>query len=155
VVVGLDARHHQRRPLRAPDGGDAGGQRRRRERRQCRRRAPIEVFVVDPHRAKVARARFGSTTVQLRADELDCVSETHLTVRVQAGRGGLLVSPGAVLRSARVSISRSRVLRRSRWATLVDLRSQRATRTARVRLVPRHGRSRTLRLPVRACGRVP
>jgi hypothetical protein len=116
--------------------------------------APIEVFVVDPHRAKVARARFGSTTVQLRADELDCVSETHLSLRVQAGRGGLLVSPGAVLRSARVSISRSRVLRRSRWATLVDLRSQRATRTARVRLMPRHGRSRTLRLPVRACGRV-
>jgi hypothetical protein len=49
-------------------------------------------------------------------------------------------------------VSRSRVLHRSRWATLVDLRG--AKRTATVRLVPRRGHSRTLRLPVRACGRV-
>jgi hypothetical protein len=115
--------------------------------------APIEVFVVDPHRAKVARARFGSTTVQLRADEGDCVDETHLSVRVQAARGGVLVSPGTVLRRAHVSVSRSRVLHRSRWATLVDLRRV-TTRIATARLVPRHGRSRRLRLPVRACGRV-
>jgi hypothetical protein len=116
--------------------------------------APIEVFVVDPHRAKVARARFGSTTVQMRADEGDCVSETHLSLRVQAARGGLLVSPGTVLKRAGVSVTRSRVLHRSRWATLVDLRSQRAVRTATVRLVPRHGHTRRLRLPVRACGHV-
>jgi hypothetical protein len=116
--------------------------------------APIEVFVVDPHRAKVARARFGSTTVQLRADEGDCVNETHLSLRIQAARGGLLVSPGTVLKRARISASHSRVLHRSRWATLVDLRSQRATRTATVRLVPRHGHTRRLRLPVRACGHV-
>jgi hypothetical protein len=46
------------------------------------------------------------------------------------------------------------VQRRSRWATLVDLRRAKAKRTATVRLVPRRGRARTLRLPVRGCGRV-
>jgi hypothetical protein len=53
-----------------------------------------------------------------------------------------------------VSVSRSRILHRSRWSTLVDLRRVRAKRTARVRLVPRHGRARTLRLVVRGCGRI-
>jgi hypothetical protein len=73
---------------------------------------------------------------------------------VQAARGGLLVSPATVLRAARISVSRSRVERRSRWSALVDLRRARAKRTATVRLVPRHGRARTLRLPVLGCGRV-
>jgi len=56
--------------------------------------------------------------------------------------------------AARISLSRSRVERRGRWTLLVDLRRSRAKRTATVRLVPRHGRARTLRLPVRGCGRV-
>jgi hypothetical protein len=116
--------------------------------------APVQVFQVDPHRAKLARARFGTTTVQLRADDLDCVSETHVSVRVQAARGGVLVSPGTVLRAARISVSRSRVLSRSRWATLVDVRRAKAKRTATVRLVPHRGHTRRLRLPIRACGRV-
>ena len=115
---------------------------------------PIDVYVVDPHRAKVARARFGSTTVQLRADDGDCIPDTQLSLRVQAARGGVLVSPGTVLRAARISVSRSRVERRGRWTLLVDLRRSRAKRTATVRLVPRHGRARTLRVPVRGCGRV-
>jgi hypothetical protein len=115
---------------------------------------PIDVYRVDPHRAKVARARFGSTTVQLRADDGDCIPDTQLSLRVQAARGGVLVSPGSVLRAARISVSRSSVERRGRWTLLVDLRRSRAKRTATVRLVPRHGRSRTLRLPVRGCGRV-
>jgi hypothetical protein len=115
---------------------------------------PIDVYVVDPHRAKVARARFGSTTVHLRADDGDCIPDTQLSLRVQAARGGLLVSPGTVLRAARISVSRSRVERRGRWSLLVDLRRSRAKRTATVRLVPHHGRARTLRLPVRGCGRV-
>lgn len=115
---------------------------------------PINVYVVDPHRAKVARARFGSTTVQLRADDGDCIPDTQLSLRVQAARDGLLVSPGTVLRGARISVSRSRVEHRGRWSLLVDLRRSRAKRTATVRLVPRHGRARTLRLAVRGCGRV-
>jgi hypothetical protein len=115
---------------------------------------PIWVYVIDPRKANVARARFGDTTVQLRTDLGDCVSEQRVRLRVQAARGGDLVSPSGVLRSARVSVSRSRVLHRSRWSTLVDLRRTRAKRTARVRLVPRHGRARTLRLVVRGCGRI-
>ena len=107
---------------------------------------PIWVYVIDPRKANVARARFGDTTVQLRTDLGDCVSEQRVRLRVQAARGGDLVSPSGVLRSARVSVSRSRILHRSRWSTLVDLRRTRAKRTARVRLVPRHGRARTLRL---------
>ena len=115
---------------------------------------PIDVYQVDPDRAKVARARFGSTTVQLRADDGDCIPDTQLSVRVQAARGGVLVGPGTVLRSARIVVSRSRVEHRGRWSTLVDVRRSKARRTATARLVPRHGHARTLRLPVRACGGV-
>jgi hypothetical protein len=115
---------------------------------------PIRVYVIDPRKANDARARFGDTMVQLRTDLGDCVSEQRVRLRVQAARGGDLVSPSGVLRSARVSVSRSRILHRSRWSTLVDLRRTRAKRTARVRLVPRHGRARTLRLAVRGCGRI-
>jgi hypothetical protein len=115
---------------------------------------PIWVYVIDPRKANVARARFGDTMVQLRTDLGDCVSEERVRLRVQAARGGDLVSPSGVLRSARVSVRRSRILHRSRWSTLVDLRRARAKRTATVRLVPRHGRARTLRLAVRGCGRI-
>jgi hypothetical protein len=82
------------------------------------------------------------------------VREQRVRLRVQAARGGDLVSPSGVLRSARVRVSRSRILHRSRWSTLVDLRRTRAKRTATVRLVPRHGRTRTLRYVVRGCGRI-
>ena len=115
---------------------------------------PIEVFQVDPHRAKVARARFGTTTVQLRADDGDCIPDTQVRLSVQAARAGVLVSPGSVLRGARISVSRSLVEHRGRWSLLVDLRRAKAKRTATVRLVPRHGHARTLRLPVLGCGRV-
>jgi hypothetical protein len=115
---------------------------------------PIWVYVIDPRKANVARARFGDTMVQLRTDLGDCISEQRVRLRVQAARGGDLVSPSGVLRSARVSVRRSRILHRSRWSTLVDLRRTRAKRTATVRLVPRHGRARTLRLAVRGCGRI-
>jgi hypothetical protein len=115
---------------------------------------PIWVYVIDPRKANSARARFGDTTVQVRTDLGDCVSEQRVHLRVQAARGGDLVSPSGVLRSARVSVSRSRILHRSRWSTLVDLRRTRAKRTATVRLVPRHGRARTLRYVVRGCGRI-
>jgi len=125
----------------AVDGGDTSAR-------------PIWVYVIDPRKANVARARFGDTTVQLRADLGDCVSEQRVRLRVQAARGGDLVSPSTVLRSARVSVRRSRILHRGRWSTLVDLRRRRAKRTATVRLVPRHGRARTLRLAVRGCGRI-
>jgi hypothetical protein len=116
--------------------------------------ASIEVFQVDPHRAKVARARFGTTTVQLRADDGDCVPDTQVRLSVQAARSGVLVSPGGVLRAARIAVSRALVEHRGRWSLLVDLRRAKAKRTATVRLVPRHGRARTLRLPVLGCGRV-
>jgi hypothetical protein len=53
-----------------------------------------------------------------------------------------------------ISVSRSRVERRGRWSLLVDLRRSRAKRTATVRLIPRHGHVRRLRLPVRGCGSV-
>ena len=115
---------------------------------------PIEVFQVDPHRTKVARGRFGTTTVQLRADDGDCIPDTQVRLSVQAARNGVLVGPGSVLRAARISVSRSRVEHRGRWSLLVDLRRAKAKRTATVRLVPRHGHARTLRLPVLACGRV-
>jgi hypothetical protein len=115
---------------------------------------PIWVYVIDPRRANVARARFGDTMVQARTDLGDCVSEQRARIRIQAARGGDLVSPSGVLRSARVAVSRSRILHRSRWSTLADLRRTRAKRTATVRLVPRQGRTRTLRLTVRGCGRI-
>jgi hypothetical protein len=125
----------------AVNGGDTGA-------------GPIWVYVVDPRRANVARTRFGSTTVQLRTDLGDCVSERRVRLRVQAARGGELVSPGGALRGAHVSVRHGRVLHRSRWSTLVDLGRTAAKRTATVRFVPRHGRARTLRYVVRGCGRI-
>jgi hypothetical protein len=116
--------------------------------------APIQVFQVDPHRAKVARARFGTTTVELRADDGDCVPDAQVRLSVQAARNGVLVSPGSVLRGARISVSRSLVEHRGRWTLVVDLRRAKAKRTATVRLVPRRGHARTLHLPVLGCGRV-
>jgi hypothetical protein len=116
--------------------------------------APISVYVIDPRKANVARARFGDTLVQARTDLGDCVHERTARIRIQAARGGDMVSPSGVLRSARVSVSRSRVEHRSRWSTLVDLRAERAKRTATIRLVPRHGRTRTLHYTVRGCGRI-
>jgi hypothetical protein len=116
--------------------------------------APITVYVIDPRKPNVARARFGDTMVQARTDLGDCVHENTARIRIQAARGGDMVSPSGVLRSARVSVSRSRVEHRSRWSTLVDLRTTRAKRTATIRLVPRHGRARTLHYVVRGCGRV-
>jgi hypothetical protein len=115
---------------------------------------PIVVYRLDPHRAKVARARFGRTTVQLRADDGDCIPDTQVSLRIEAARGGALVNPSGVLRRARISVSRARVQRRSRWTTLVDLRRARAKRTATARLVPWKGHARTIRLPVLGCGRV-
>jgi hypothetical protein len=115
---------------------------------------PIWAYVIDPRKANVARARFGDTMVQLRTDLGDCIREQRVRLRVQAARGGDIVSPGTVLRSARVSVRRSRILHRSRWSTLVDLRRARTKRTATVRLAPRSGRARTLRLAVRGCGRI-
>ena len=70
--------------------------------------------------------------------------------RAREGDGG----EASVLRAARISVSRARVEHRGRWTLLVDLRRSKAKRTATVRLVPRHGRARTLRLPVLGCGRV-
>jgi hypothetical protein len=115
---------------------------------------PITAYVIDPRKANVARARFGDTMVQARTDLGDCVHEQRASIRIQAARGGDMVSPSGVLRSARVSVSRSRVLHRSRWSTLVDMRAERPKRTATIRLVPRHGRARTLHYVVRGCGRV-
>jgi hypothetical protein len=79
---------------------------------------PIWVYVVDPRKANVARAVFdGGTVVQLRTDLGDCVSEQRVRLRVQAAAlNGDRVSPGSVLRSARVSVRRSRILHRSRWS---------------------------------------
>ena len=115
---------------------------------------PIWVYVIDPRRANVARARFGDTMVQLRTDLGDCVSEQRVRLRVQAARGGDLVSPSACCAApaCRCAARGSCTARGGRRSSTCAGRAPSARR--RVRLVPRHGRARTLRLAVRGCGRI-
>ena len=108
---------------------------------------PIWAYVIDPRRANVARARVGDTMGRSPRTHLgDCISEQRVRMRVQAARGGDLVSPGGVLRSARVS-----VLRSLHCFALVDA-GRPAPHAREADRHRRHGRARTLRLTVRGCG---
>ena len=113
---------------------------------------PIVVYVIDPGRANVARARFGSTTVQLRSDAGDCIEEERTRLRVEAAQNGVRVNPSRALRRVRVSGRRGSV--NVRWTRRVNLGRARAKRIVRVRFVPRRGHARTVRFVVRGCGRI-
>jgi len=106
----------------------------------------VRVARFSPRAAPTARRRLGNARVQARSV---CEGDT-MSVVVEAARGDRQVAPGVVLR--RASFGRARGARRrfaGRWRARYDVR-----RRARipVRVTPRSGKRRTLRLPVRRCG---
>lgn len=107
------------------------------------------VFVTrfTPRSVPVKRRRFGSARVQLRSI---CDGDGKLSLVVEAARGNRRVSPGSVLRRAR--FGRTRAARpgfRTRFRSRYTLRRSRAR--IPVRVIPRRGKARTLRLRVRRC----
>ena len=85
--------------------------------------------------------------VQVRST---CSGDKKLSLVVEAARGNRRVAPSTVLRRASFSSTRSaRRGFRSKFRARYDLRR----RTARipVRVTPRRGKARTLRLRVRRC----
>jgi len=106
----------------------------------------LRVARFSPRSAPVARRRFGSARVQVRS----VCDGARLSLVVEAARGSRRVAPSAVLRSAR--FDRARGARRG-FRTRFRARYELTRRSARVpvRVTPRSGRARTLRLRVRRC----
>ncbi len=107
----------------------------------------VRVTRFTPRTAPVARRRFRNARVQVRG----VCKDDKLSIVVEAARGNRQVTPSTVLRRAR--FGRARGTRRvftGRFRARYDLRR----RTARipVRVTPRRGKARTLRLRVRRCG---
>ena len=107
----------------------------------------VRVARFSPRAAPVARRRFRRSRAQVRSV---CEGD-KLSLVVEAARGKRRVSPRAVLRRAR--FGRARGARRG-FRTRFRSRYTLTRRRARipVRVTPRAGRARTLRLRVRRCG---
>ena len=106
----------------------------------------VRVARFSPRTSPVKRRRFGRSRVQVRS----VCDGDDLSVVVEAARGFRRVAPGKVLRRARFGRARGahRVFR-GRYRARYDL-SRPRTRIP-VRVTPRRGKARTLRLRVRRC----
>ena len=107
----------------------------------------VRVARFSPRTAPVARRRFGGARVQVRS----VCDGDKLSLVVEAARGNRRVAPQTVLRRAR--FGRARGARRG-FRTRFRARYELRLRHARipVRVIPRRGKARTLRLRVRRCG---
>jgi hypothetical protein len=107
----------------------------------------IRVARFTPRAAPVASRTFRGVRVQVRED---CREE--LTLVVEAARGNVRVAPSSVLRRARFGRARgARRGFRTRFRARYELRRRHAR--VPVRLIPRKGKARTVRLRLRGCRR--
>ena len=107
----------------------------------------VRITRFTPRTAPVARRRIRGARVQVRS----MCDDDKLSVVVETARGTRQVAPSTVLR--RASFGRARGARRvfrGRFRARYDLR--RRTALIPVRVTPRRGKARTLRLRVRRCG---
>ncbi len=107
----------------------------------------VRITRFTPRTAPVARRRIRGARVQVRS----MCDDDKLSVVVETARGTRQVAPSTVLRRAGFGRARgARRVFRGRFRARYDLRR----RTARipVRVTPRRGKARTLRLRVRRCG---
>jgi hypothetical protein len=107
----------------------------------------VRVARFSPGTAPVARRRIGGARVQVRS----VCDGLKLALVVEAARGNRRVAPQSVLRRAR--FGRARGARRgfhTRFRASYELRRTHARIPVRVN--PRRGKARTLRLRVRRCG---
>jgi hypothetical protein len=109
----------------------------------------VRVARFSPKMAPVARRKFRGGRVQVRS----VCDDQELTLVVEAAKGSRQVKPGTILRRASFA-------RRTKGARRVSRRPYRARYVLRrrharipVRVVPRRGKARTLRLKVRGCRR--
>ena len=110
----------------------------------------VRVTRFTPRAAPVARRRFRGARVQVRS----LCDNDKLSLVVEAARGNRQVAPSTVLRRAGFGRARgARRVFRGRFRARYDLR-RRSTRVP-VRVTPRRGKARTLRLRVRRCGATP
>jgi hypothetical protein len=106
----------------------------------------VRVTRFSPRTAPVARRRFGSARVQVRS----VCDGDKLSLVVEAARGNRRVAPQTILRRARFGRARARRGFRTRFRARYELRRRHAR--IPVRVIPRRGKARTLRLRVRRCG---
>ena len=107
----------------------------------------VRVARFSPRTSPVKRRRFGRSRVQVRS----LCDRDDLSLVVEAARGNRRIAPGAVLRRARFGHARgTRRGFRTRFRARYELSRPRVR--IPVRVTPRRGKSRTLRLPVRRCG---
>jgi hypothetical protein len=106
----------------------------------------VRVARFSPRTSPVKRRRFGRSRVQVRS----ICDRDDLSLVVEAARGNRRISPGAVLRRARFGHARgARRGFRSKFRARYEL--SRPHVRIPVRVTPRRGKSRTLRLRVRRC----
>ncbi len=107
----------------------------------------IRVARFSPRSAAVARRRFKQARVQVRS----VCDGDKLSLVVEAARGNRRVAPQTVLRRARFGRARgARRGFRTRFRASYEMRRRHAR--IPVRVTPRRGKARTLRLRVRRCG---
>jgi hypothetical protein len=107
----------------------------------------VRVTRFSARSARVARRRFGGARVQVRS----VCDPDDLSLVVEAARGNRQVAPSSVLRRARFGRARgARRGFRGKFRARYELR-RRNVRIP-VRVTPRRGKARTLRLRVRRCG---
>jgi hypothetical protein len=109
----------------------------------------VRVARFSPKMAPVVRRKFRGGRVQVRS----ICDDQKLSLVVEAAKGSRQVKPGSILRRASFA-------RRTKGARRVSRRPYRARYVLRrrharipVRVVPRRGKARTLRLKVRGCRR--
>jgi hypothetical protein len=108
----------------------------------------VRVVRFTPRTAPVARRTIRGVRVQVRST---CSGDRKLSVVVETARGNRRVAPSTVLRRAHFGRARhTRRVFRSRFRARYNLR--RAHARIPVRITPRRGKARTLRLRVRRCG---
>jgi hypothetical protein len=108
----------------------------------------VRVARFHPRQSPVARRRIRKARVQVRS----ICDDQRLTLVVEAAKGTRQVKPSRVLRRARFGRAKgARRTSRSRFRAHYRLRRRHAR--VPVRVIPRRGKARTLRLPIRGCRR--
>ena len=127
---------------------DVDGERRRRARRRSTTSSTTSPCAsrASARPRRVARRRIGGARVQVRS----VCDGAKLSLVVEAARGNRRVSPSTVLRRAR--FGRARGARRGFRTLPRELRAAPPHARIPVRVIPRRGKARTLRLRVRRCG---
>jgi hypothetical protein len=111
---------------------------------------PVQVVRLSPGRIPTSGKRVGKGHLSLRVGaDVSCVHERNSTARLQASLHGRRVPVRRFVRGVSFSAAARRLRGGGRFGARYLLRHARTR--VRARVVPRHGKAFTLRLPMRAC----